>query len=78
MSERTESAAGKVDGYLGNEYFRNEDGFGIHISYWRDEDCINEWRNHSLHKEAKQKGIEQWYEDYTVRICRVDFESKLK
>lgn len=77
MNELTEKAAGEMDGFLGNEYFRNEDSFGIHISYWKDMDSINTWKHDELHKKAKQQGISEWYKNYALRICKVEHESKM-
>lgn len=76
MSELTEETANTIDGYLGNEHFRDENGFGIHISYWRDMEAIENWRNNALHKKAKTKGMNEWYKHYSIRIAKVEHESK--
>ena len=75
MNRITEEQAGTYDGYLGNEYFRNSDGFGIHVSYWRDLEAIDAWRKAELHQKAKELGKLKWYKEYKVRICRVDHDS---
>ena len=75
MSELTEAATEKMEGYIGNEHFRNEDGFGIHVSYWKDMDSIKRWKHDELHKKAKQQGISEFYKNYTVRISKVEMDS---
>lgn len=59
-------------GYLGHEALRNENGFGIHISYWKTLNDIKAWKNDKLHTQAKNTGKEKWYSDYSVRICKVE------
>lgn len=64
----------KNPGYLGHEGTRQEDGFGIHISYWKDLESIKLWRDNTLHKQAKRLGKEKWYESFKTRICKVEKE----
>mgnify|MGYP000046822591 CR=1 FL=1 len=76
MNRLTEEKASKYDGFLGNEYFRDENGFGIHISYWDNLETINLWRNDQLHRQAKKSGMEGWYKQYKLRISKVEFDSE--
>ncbi len=62
----------KQPGYLGHESFRNEDSFGVTISYWADLDSIAKWRNNSMHKKAQELGRRKWYSHYKIRICKVE------
>ncbi len=61
-------------GYLGHEGARQQDGFGIHISYWKDLESIKNWKENSLHKRAKSLGKEKWYKSFKTRICKVEKE----
>ena len=38
-----------IDGYIGNEAFRDKDGFGVNISYWKDLVSLKKWKNNQLH-----------------------------
>lgn len=71
-AERMEELAKKQEGYLGIESVRNE--MGITISYWKDLDAILQWKNNVEHTEARNRGREQWYKQYQLRICRVEKE----
>jgi heme-degrading monooxygenase HmoA len=64
----------KNEGYLGHEGTRQEDGFGIHISYWKDLESIKKWKNNTLHQRAKEQGKEKWYRSFKTRICKVERE----
>lgn len=72
MGERMESLALAQDGCLGLESARGADGFGITISFWRDEESILAWKNVVSHLAAQKLGRERWYEQYKVRIARVE------
>ena len=70
MAERMEELARGQDGYLGIEAARNE--IGITVSYWRDLDSIVRWKRVVEHAEAQRQGRDNWYEQYQVRIARVE------
>lgn len=59
-------------GYLGHESYRNADGKGVTISYWKDLESLEHWRNNQLHRKAQELGREKWYEQYRIRVCKVE------
>lgn len=63
--------AAQQDGYLGAESTRGDDGFGITVSYWRDEAAILAWKRQAEHRLAQQTGRRDWYAHYEIRIARV-------
>jgi heme-degrading monooxygenase HmoA len=71
-AERMELLAKEQDGYLGIESARNE--LGITISYWKDLESILQWKHHVEHAEARERGRKQWYQQYQLRICKVERE----
>lgn len=72
MNTATYNEIQKMKGYLGFESFRNNEGFGVNISYWKDMPSLLEWKNNELHKEAQALGKEKWYKNYKLRICTVE------
>ena len=58
-------------GFLGVESAR-DDALGITVSYWKDQGSIAAWRKHSEHLVAQQRGREEWYRRYTLRIARLE------
>ncbi|WP_026695242.1 antibiotic biosynthesis monooxygenase family protein [Peribacillus kribbensis] len=76
MSEKLAELVQGEDGFLGMESVRDETGAGITVSYWKSLDAINEWRNHSVHKAAKKRGREEWYEGFALRITRVEKDTR--
>ena len=67
-----EELARDMPGYLGIESARSDDGFGITVSYWRNEASIRAWRRHSEHVLAQERGKREWYQHYELRIARVE------
>lgn len=72
MADQMEALAKKQDGYLGIESARNS--VWITVSYWESIEAINQWKANTNHLFAQQKGREQWYNWYKVRICKVEWE----
>ncbi|MBW3582721.1 MAG: antibiotic biosynthesis monooxygenase [Euryarchaeota archaeon] len=74
-SEWMVALAAKQDGFLGVESARGPDGFGITVSYWRDEGSIQVWKRDVEHLEAQAKGRMQWYDSYALRVGTIERDS---
>ncbi|WMT38816.1 antibiotic biosynthesis monooxygenase [Paenibacillus sp. D2_2] len=71
MSDKLEELAKTQPGFIRLESIRNNEGFGITISYWESLEAIQNWKDNSTHQAAQQKGKETWYSQYNVQICKV-------
>lgn len=72
MADRMVELAEKQSGFLGIESVR--DGFGITVSYWQDLESIKAWKENSEHLQAQQQGRENWYQEFKVRIAKVEHD----
>jgi heme-degrading monooxygenase HmoA len=72
MAEQMMALALAQPGCLGAESTRSESGFGITVSYWRDEQSIAAWRENVEHLVAQRLGRERWYTHYALRVARVE------
>jgi heme-degrading monooxygenase HmoA len=72
MAERMVALAAQQPGFLGLETARGADGFGITVSYWADEESIAAWKAHHGHQPAQVAGNRIWYEDYQMRVAKVE------
>lgn len=72
MSEEMEELAKQEEGFLGIDSSRSE--IGITVSFWKSLENIEKWKQNSDHLIAQQKGINQWYNWYNVKICKVERE----
>jgi heme-degrading monooxygenase HmoA len=78
MGDRMMELATSQAGFLGVESARDTQGFGITVSYWKDEASIRAWKNHAEHRIAQETGKERWYEHYITRIAKVERAYSLK
>lgn len=69
-SEKMVDLAQVQPGFLGIETARSE--LGITVSYWKDIGSISRWKQNTAHLIAQSKGKAYWYENYTVRISKVE------
>ncbi|PFM46867.1 antibiotic biosynthesis monooxygenase [Bacillus cereus] len=76
VADKMKDLAKQQPGFLGVESARDHSGLGITISYWESLEAIKNWKQNALHKEAKKRGREQWYENFHLRICLVEKEFK--
>ena len=72
MAQKMENLAAQQPGYIDFESARSEKG--ISISYWDSLQSIANWKTHTEHAMAQEKGRQTWYESYQIRICRVERE----
>ena len=72
MAEAMAALAERQPGFLGIESTRDAEGIGITLSYWASEQAIHDWKRVSAHTEAQRLGHARWYEDFTLRVARVE------
>lgn len=72
MAEQMEELAKQQEGFLGMDSARND--VGITVSYWESLDAVKNWKQQTDHLVAQQKGRQDWYSWYNVRICKVERE----
>ncbi len=72
MAIRMVRLASEQEGYLSHESYRDDNGFGVTVSYWKDLESISKWKKHVEHREAQRKGKSDWYGEYQLRIAKVE------
>jgi heme-degrading monooxygenase HmoA len=72
MGDAMVALAAKQPGFLGVESTRDAEGVGITLSYWASEQAIHDWKRVAAHAEAQRLGHERWYEDFALRVARVE------
>ncbi len=71
-AERMVELAKGQPGFLGMDSVRGEDGVGITVAYFSDEAAIAKWKQHPEHLQAQRAGQTTWYDDYEVRVAKVE------
>ncbi|BDG42192.1 antibiotic biosynthesis monooxygenase [Geobacillus sp. 44B] len=74
MAKQMVELASQQPGFLGVDSVRDENGIGITVSYWDSLEAIQQWKEHAAHQIAQEKGKQQWYRRYSIRVCKVERE----
>lgn len=63
----------QIDGFISIERFYSlaVEGKVLSLSFWRDEEAIQEWRNLETHRHAQEKGRGGVFSDYRLRVANV-------
>jgi len=63
----------KVKGFISIERFASlsEDGKICSLSFWDDETSIRQWREFELHRLAQEKGKNEIFADFRIRVAEV-------
>ena len=77
-SDRMVELARERDGFLGVESARDPSGFGITVSYWRDEASIAGWKADVEHREAQRRGRHDFYDRFELRIAKVERQKSFR
>lgn len=75
MAEKMAKLSSQQDGFLGMDSARTEKG--ITVCYWRDLESIRLWKENEEHMQAKEKGRQEWYKAYSIRIAKVEMAYKV-
>jgi heme-degrading monooxygenase HmoA len=62
-----------VPGFISIERFESlaRPGKLLSLSFWRDENAVNEWRNQEAHRAVQSAGRERIFSDYRLRVAAV-------
>jgi len=71
-ADRMVELAATQPGFLGIESCRDAQGFGITVSYWRNEGDIRAWKRNAEHALARERGRTGWYAHFELRVARVE------
>lgn len=62
-----------IDGFISIERFESlyEPGKVLSLSFWRDEQAVEAWRQRGEHREAQARGRADIFRDYRIRVAGV-------
>jgi len=69
----------RIDGFVDNVRYRSltRDGWILSLSSWRDEKALVRWRTQALHHGVQEKGRQQIFLDYHLRVGQLTRDTKL-
>lgn len=64
----------QIDGFISIERFESliQPGKILSLSFWRDEQAVQKWREVELHRNAQQSGREDLFKDYRISVAQLD------
>lgn len=62
-----------IEGFISIERFQSFSNPEkvLSLSFWKDEESIQQWRNLEMHRHAQSKGRNEIFKDYHLRIATV-------
>ena len=62
-----------IDGFISIERFESltQPGKLLSLSFWRDDDAVEQWRQLEAHRAAQIRGRAQVFADYRLRVASV-------
>ena len=67
--ERIWRIAKEQPGFISSKTYYGDDGDKVSIQEWESPEHLRAWRDHPDHLEARRRGREEFYQDYTIYIC---------
>lgn len=63
----------EIEGFISIERFQSlvDEDKVLSLSFWRDEAAVAQWRNLMAHRNAQDKGRNQLFESYRIRVAEV-------
>ena len=63
----------QIEGFISVERFESisEPGKMLSLSFFKDEDAVDQWRNLSVHRAAQSAGRNKFFSDYRLRVSSV-------
>ena len=70
--------ARSMPGFVDAKTFAAADGERVTIVTFTDRASHDAWRDHPEHRDAQRRGIETFYEDYSIQVADVTYEHRFR
>ena len=67
--------AQEMPGFVETKTFTAEDGERATVVTFADEETHRGWRDHPRHRQAQRRGIEEFYEEYSIAVGTTSYAS---
>ena len=69
-SERMHALAATIHGFISLKGCSSDDGENFAIARFASEESLEAWRNHPEHVEVQRRARAEFYESYSVQVCK--------
>ncbi|HEX4821318.1 MAG TPA: antibiotic biosynthesis monooxygenase [Acidimicrobiales bacterium] len=73
-ADEMEAAARAMPGFVDFKTFRADDGERVSLVVFDSRDAHEAWRDDPRHQAAQQRGREEWYAEYHIQVCSMEYE----
>jgi len=71
VAAKISQLASEQPGYIAEHSCRDEQGYGVSVSYWETEEDALKWKEHPVHKGTQERGRNEWYAWYQVDVANI-------
>jgi len=72
----------QIDGFISIERFQSlaDSNRILSVSFWRDEEAVQQWRNMEAHRQAQYAGRNGVFANYRLRVAEIlrDYEMNMR
>lgn len=76
LSPHILALARDMPGFVDAKTFSAPDGERVTIVVFTDQTSHDAWRDHPEHRAAQRRGIEEFYDEYSVQVAVVEYERR--
>lgn len=77
-ADEMEAAARAVPGFVDFKSFSAEDGERVSIVVFDSRTSHDGWRDDPRHRDAQQRGRDEWYAEYHIQVCELVAERRFR
>jgi len=77
-ADEMEAAARARPGFVDFKTFQAEDGERVSIVVFDSPEAHAAWRDDPQHRAAQQRGREEWYAEYQIQVCSLEYEHSFR
>ena len=78
LSPHILSLARSMPGFVDATTFTAADGERVTIVTFADRASHDAWRDHPEHRAAQRRGIESFYDEYSIQVAEVTYEHRFR
>lgn len=75
VAPRISELASNMRGFIDAKTFVASDGERVTVVTFVDEESHNAWRDHPEHRDVQQRGIAEFYSEYSIQVAAVTYSN---
>ena len=76
LAAEMSALAHAMPGFVDSSYFTSADGERVTIVTFVDRESHDAWRTHPAHQAAQRRGIEEFYETYSIQVAEETYANE--